>query len=270
MKRMIVGLALLAALASSAWAAASRAVMDKEIDRAIAEAKRFLWAQQRADGQWGQWRHSLNEAKNTAIATFALLEAGESINDERMKKALVALAAAKTRNLYTISMRVMALSRAGAGPKSSPYHKQLQADIKYLTAQATRQGGAWGYHGPERTGDNSCSQFALLALWEADRAEVKINPAIVRLAEKAWRRRQQLDGGWTYAGQAGVDAKSTTSMTTAGIASLYICQDVLTKTCKPYAHRRAVDIGWKYLNATLGRDYHKNGYLAFCVQRVGS
>ncbi len=266
----IVAAGLVAVLSGVALSAGpAREIIDEDIDRAMGEAKRFLWSRQTAAGHWSHWSHSIRDYQNTAIATFALLEAGESPNDPRMKKALAALAEFDTTDLYTVATRVMALTVAGAGRKESPHHGRLQADMKYLTAQAIRQGGAWGYGGPERLGDNSCSQFALLALWEADRAGVQIDPALVRLVERTWLARQRDDGGWTYSGQPDVKTDSTLTMTTAGLASLYICQDVLTKTCKPYPRRQAADAGWAYLNAKVKGDYHTNGYLAFCVQRVG-
>ena len=265
----VAWLALVIATAGAVAAGPAREVVDKDIDRAVAGAKRFLYAQQTASGAWPQWSHRTTGEHNTVIAMLALLESGESRNNARIKKGLAALVKFDTRNLYTIATRVMVLARAGAGEKNSPYHGQLLADVKRLTAGAARGGGAWGYGGPERTGDNSCSQFALLALWEADRAGVKIDPALIRLVERTWVRRQRPDGGWVYAGQPDLKATTTVSMTTAGLASLYICQDVLTKTCQPYAHRKSSDRGWKFLADRLGADYHRDGYVAFCVQRVG-
>ena len=246
-----------------------REVTDEDVDRVMEEAKRYLWGQQTGSGLWPRHHHNLPGGGTTALAMFALLEAGESHNDPRMSKGLEALLGLKTNNVYVIATRVMALSQIVASHKDSPCRGQLEKDLKWLTGSALRQGGAWGYAGPEPTGDNSCSQFALLALWEADRAGIRINPGLIRLVERIWLRRQRRDGGWTYPGQPNVAAKSTLTMTTAGLASLFICQDVLTKTCQPYPHRRKTKAGWKYLSENLKNDYFRNGYLAFCVQRVG-
>ena len=246
-----------------------REIADADIDRAIDQAKRFLFAEQRRDGGWVMFHRTVPNGGYTAIAAFALLEAGESPNDPKVAKALEALVAVPTPNVYVISLRVMALSRIVAAHAQSPYREQLVKDVAWLTADAARQGGAWGYGGPQSSGDNSCSQFALLALWEADRAGIEIDPRLIRLVERTWLQRQRRDGGWTYAAQAPRDVKSTVSMTTAGIASLYICQDLLSNTCRPYTHKRKTDAAWKFLAANLPPDYHDNGYLAFCVQRVG-
>lgn len=272
MNKAIVAAALVALLPGRAAAQAPpppREVTNEDVDRAMTQAKRYLWGQQSADGHWTSHSHLVPGGGATAIALLALLEAGESRNSPRMKKGLAALAGLKTSNLYVVTTRVIALSKAAAHLKESPYHKQLQADMKYLTAAALRQRGAWGYAGPERTGDNSCSQFALLALWEADRVGLRIDPAIVRAVERTWLTRQQADGGWTYSGQPKINTASTVSMTTAGLASLYITQDVLTRACKPYPRRQALDAARQFLGKNLKADYYQNGYLAFCVQRVG-
>jgi len=263
-KILSASLTVLAAWAGAA-AAPPRDVADVDVDRTIGELTRYLYAQQQPGGGFRHYHHHVPAGGCTAIAVFALLEAGETTSDARLARGLDALAAIKTRNLYVIAVRVMALSRVA---KVARYRGQLDEDIRYLTRNALRA-GAWGYGGPEPTGDNSCSQFALLALWEADRAGVRINPGLIRRVEATWLRRQRSDGGWTYAGQPDVNTPSTITMTTAAVASLYICQDVLTITCTPYRHQRQADSAWAYLGADLKDDYYKNGYLAFCVQRVG-
>ncbi|KKM03253.1 hypothetical protein LCGC14_1776290 [marine sediment metagenome] len=261
-----IAAALLALSAVTAGGAGpAREVADADVDRAMAEAKRFLYGQQGTNGEFRHYWYKIPRGGTTAIAVFALLEAGEKPGSDRMKKGLDALIKIKTNNLYVIAMRAMALAQV---PKNQTYRAQLDMDVKYLTARAIRH-GAWGYGGPERDGDNSCSQFALLALWEADRAKVRINPALIRKVETTWLRRQRSDGGWTYAGQRDVNTASTLTMTTAALASLYICQDVLANSCVPYRHQRNVDSAWEHLGKGLKPEYHKNGYLTFCVQRVG-
>jgi hypothetical protein len=58
-------------------------------------------------------------------------------------------------------------------------------------------------------------------------------------------------------------------MTAAGTASLYICQDVLSTSVSAYRYQDDVDEALAYLAKGLEDDYYKNGYLAFCIQRVG-
>ena len=273
MRRIASLLALLSlAAALAAQAAPPRDVADEDVDFAIEQAKRFLYDQQQADGHWSAWKSGAGVGGTTGLALFALLEAGESAQDPRIRKGLDALVAIKPegseKELYTRAVRVMALSAAVAAWKDSPYRAPLEAEVAWLSKGALTQ-GAWGYHGPERTGDNSCSQFALLALWEADRAGVKLNNGLLEVAQRTWLARQQKDGGWTYQNLPNITSSSTLSMTAAGLASLYVCQDVLMTACGPNRNQKALDAGWEYLAQGLKDDYINNEYLAFCIQRAG-
>ena len=60
--------------------------------------------------------------------------------------------------------------------------------------------GAWAYPvGPAGGGgDPSNSQFALLALYEAERAGIKVNDKTWRLALQYWQAAQNPDGSWGY------------------------------------------------------------------------
>jgi len=264
-RMLCMALCLALSAAAPAGPRTWRDIADTDVDRSMAEIKRYLYGQQTKQGSFRHYWYGIPSGGTTAIALFALLEAGEPPSDPRVERGLEALVKLKTNNLYVIATRVMVLSRLARNAK---YRKQLDKDMAYLTRTALRH-GAWGYGGPERTGDNSCSQFALLALWEADRAGLRIKPALVRKVEATWLVRQRPDGGWTYAGQGDVNTASTLTMTTAALASLYICQDMLATTCAPYRYQSRVDRAWTYLAKHLKEDYYRNGYLAFCVQRVG-
>lgn len=267
--RGIVVVFLIGVISPPILSQAVREVTDEDVDRAIARIERYLWARQKADGGW-YYNRSLPYGGQTALATFALLEAGISPNNPNLRKALDFLVKVKRRNLYVVTIRIMTLSEALAQSKRLPYRSCLEKDLEWLIrGNAARRCGAWGYSGPDKFGDNSCSQFALLALWEADRCGMKIDPSLIRRVEQTWIKRQRKDGGWTYSGQPGVDTPSTVSMTTAGIASLYLCQDVLTRTCQPYRYANRLKKAWAFLAENLKPDYIKNGYLAFCIQRVG-
>lgn len=266
-------LAFLVGLAQPALSAPRRDewrdIKDKDIDRAVDEAIRYIYGKQKRDGGWPRGNGDAGEDRVTSFACFALLEAGQDWQSEKLRKGLDKLASINTKDTYTISVRVMALSQVVAANEDSEYRKTLEADVKWLTQRAL---GAWGYHGPERDGDNSCSQFALLALWEADRAGINVHSAIVSQAQRTWLSRQLRDGGWMYAGNANLNAPSTVNMTTAGIASLYLCQDVLLRTSGPYPFQRQLDRAWTRLEdgkEGLQKDFHKDGYRAFCVQRIG-
>jgi hypothetical protein len=253
----------------------AREVADQDIDRVIGETIRYLYARQSAKTGLWPWRHrggaqEVPRGGPSALATFALLEAGRNPQEEALERALQALIKLKTDNLYVRAVRTMALSLAVTvtGRERSRYREPLKQDVAWLTRSAVRH-GAWGYRGPERQGDNSCSQFALLALWEADRAGITVNPALIRRVEATWLARQRDDGGWIYVGQTGIEGKSTAPMTAAALASLYICRDATGLASGTYRHQDDLDRGWAFLVDRLSPDYIGNGYLAFCIQRVG-
>ena len=77
----------------------------------------------------------------------------------------------------------------------------------------------WGYPDRGDRPDNSNTQYALLGLYEAHRAGVKIEPEVWRSIREFYTRTQKADGSWSY--RADVKAPSLT-MTTAGLCGLLI------------------------------------------------
>ncbi len=273
---------LLAGLLTSSAAmgqVAPRETTDEDVDRVIEEISRFVLARQ--NGQSGLWPHHHwhqqqggftqgVHAGTTALALFALQEAGLEAQDENVKRGLEALCAVETNNTYIRSVRTIALSLAVHAVKDSVplYLDTLRKDVEWLTKKANTY-GSWGYGGAERDGDNSCSQFALLALWEADRAGIEVPQGIIRKVESTWISRQQPDRGWTYAGIKGVAGGSTNSMTSAALASLFVCRDITSLAASRYKYQDELDKGWGYLVENLKKNYIDDEYLAFCVQRMG-
>ena len=264
-----------------------RDVADEDIDRAIEAAQRYLFGQQQEDGKWFDWNRDVTASgggggvPHTAIAIFALMEMGLDDQEAHIKKGLEWLCKQEIKNTYSAAVRVMILSQVIRKNPNSPYKKVLKDDIDFLSKDFAKC-GAWDYPGASKDGDNSCSQFALLAMWEADMAKQEIPAQVFRLAESTWVRRVRPDGGWIYAGQPDIKADSTASMTAAALASLYQCQDVLAVGGGPYQHKAVVDKGWKFLakalkeykataKAKTGKeeDWFQDRYLAFCLQRVG-
>jgi hypothetical protein len=70
-----------------------------------------------------------------------------------------------------------------------------------------------------RAGDNSCTQFALLALWNARRYELPIDPVLERVALH-FRHSQNFDGSWSY--RPGANASMLPTMTCAGLLGLAV------------------------------------------------
>lgn len=278
-----VAVAVVGLLFSPAWPVRAqvparptvREVIDEDVDRAIQRTIRYIVGRQAPNGDW-PGGNNLPGGGPTALAVFALLDADSSDamrNNPAVAKGIGALIALKTAHSYVRSLRLMAFSLAGGrnygGENKAAFLKVFADDKAYLLTNAAAH-GAWGYGGPDRTGDNSASQFALLALWEANRAGEEIPAGVIKKVEATWLGRQLSDGGWTYAGTLGTKGDPTPSMTAAGLASLYVCQDLIEFAgCKPYGYKKELDDASGWLIRNLKPDFVKNGYLAFCVQRVG-
>ena len=74
-------------------------------------------------------------------------------------------------------------------------------------------------HAGSDGGDRSNSQFGVFGAWAVEHAGAEIPTAYWTEEDEAWKKDQNLDGGWSYIGKGG---QSTPTMTAAGLATLYI------------------------------------------------
>jgi Domain of unknown function (DUF4159)/Prenyltransferase and squalene oxidase repeat len=200
-------------------------VTAEQVNTAIGSGVAFLEKQQRPDGRWNE--DDSEPGGRTALCTLALLNCGRTAKDESVKRALAYLERQPDpSNTYNASLIVMAMAQADA--------KKYVLTIQRLAlALASRQmrgddkdKGGWSYKGMGGSSDNSNTQFAMLALHEAEKAGVKIPDQTWQLALNYWTQpRMQLpSGGFGY--QPG-HTHATGSMTCAAIASLIIVRDRL-------------------------------------------
>lgn len=106
------------------------------------------------------------------------------------------------------------------------YKPQIDAVAQWIIAHQMAN-GAWDYS--ERTqGDESMTQYCLLALYEAESAGIVIKPEVWDHAAKYYLSVQAAGGSWTYHRDA-PNQGETMSMTAAGVGSLLICQKSLAK-----------------------------------------
>ncbi len=200
----------------------------EEVRRAIQDGVKFLERQQQPDGHWEDFTGQPGGV--TALCTLALLNAGveaDDPNDDHVRRAVHKLELmpelAKT---YTRSLQTMVFCRANP----QKYLVKIKINADWLQKAQLLEGpnrGAWAY--PVGSGDNSNSQFALLALYEAQRAaetagaNIHIEDRTWRLAKAYWEGCQNLDGSWGYQ----KNDPGTGSMTCAGITSLIIAGDMV-------------------------------------------
>ena len=200
----------------------------KAIDRAVG----YLKSEQRNDGSWRDWVSPAGGASHagavTSLCTLALLNAGVDAKDPAIQRALTQIRRFPPQSTYATSLQIMALC-AAKSPNDLPLIHKL---VNWMVSNQVEQGpnkGAWSYPSQRSptSADNSNTQFALLALHEAER--VGVSPSVEdttrvwRLAKRYWESCQNLDGSWSYRKDA--PGAGTGSMTCAGIASMVIVSD---------------------------------------------
>jgi hypothetical protein len=215
------------------------------IERGVA----FLKREQQPRGNWNEFPGY--DGGVTSLCALALLNSGVPADDPTVRQALNYIRSLQPDKTYTVSLQTMAL--CAAEPKKDML--QIRRNIKWLEEKQIKEGqrkGAWSYPGP--AGDNSNSQFAVLALYDGQRVGVEVSRETWMLAAKYWSETQNDDGSWGYVyGDAG-----TGSMTCAGIGGLAICLAALESgdatvrngnvvCCRPHEDNDQLDRGIDWL-----------------------
>ena len=194
----------------------------EEVRTSIARGAEYLKSKQnKVEGNWAE--HPGQPGGMTALCTLALLNAGVDPDDESIQKALKYLRGlGKPKMVYSTSLATMAMVAADPSPRNKD-KALIRRNAEYLASIQIKGGekkGTWAYSNSQGNGDNSNTQFALLALHEAQRVGVEVREDVWRLSRNYWIRTQnESSGGWGY-----FEGQPTTgSMTCAGIASVVIC-----------------------------------------------
>jgi hypothetical protein len=183
-----------------------------------------------------------------ALAMLALLKSGVQPDDKRVSKLLGKVRDLQLKKTYVVALQTHVY--CAALPKKDLVDA-LRRNVDWLEkAQLTtgpRQ-GAWSY-GKEPVianipqGDNSNTQFAMLALHEADCAGAATNEKTWRRALDHWLNEQREDGSWGYfpgLGGAG-------GMTCAGVACVSIAAQHVTDKAKVDTAQASVRRAEKWL-----------------------
>ncbi len=211
---------------------------------------RSIEAMKRAQRPDGRWPDYAQKGGVTALVTYALLQAGVSPNDKGAAAGLESVRRLKNQSTYVVSLKVLAL--VAADP--ARYKAEIQAAVDWLVGlqHAT---GAWGYGKPPPSAiadlkvggalqtarseaelrraygrpDASNTQFAILALSEADRAGARVPADLWRKADRHFRSTQLPGGGWGYVYHDPDPAEAYGSITAAVVASLQLCHERLAR-----------------------------------------
>ncbi len=252
------------------------------VRRSIQRAIAYLRSEQsKVNGGWSE-RTSFPGGV-TALCTLALLNAGVSKDDPAVQAALNNLRSlGKPDKTYVVALQTLVF--CAAEPEKS--RLLINRNVRWLeTAQISgaRNKGAWAYSISQGGGDKSNSQFALLALHEAERIGVKVSEQTWRLARAYWLNEQQEDGSWSYFPGSG----STGSMVCAGVTALVISSGRISagdarivngrvQCCGEQEDNDAIERALQWLGkrftvssnpgANIGKDWL---YYLYGVERVG-
>ncbi len=192
--RPVVWLILSLYLATSAVPAARADVTAEQVRDGIERGVKYLRRQQFPDGSWQEITPILAGGV-TALCTLAMLNAGVPKDDPQIQLALGILRQVPPSANYPTALQTMVF--ALAEPEKDAL--LIRRNVRWIEEQQKRDAGhrgMWGY--PLGNGDNSNSQFAILALYEAQRAGIAVNPLTLRTALSYWSQSQNSDGSWGY------------------------------------------------------------------------
>ena len=262
-------------------------VTDDDVTQALERARECLISQRLPDGTFR------GGEDYTTLALMTLAYMGEHPNREVMARGLEYLmnssqrpVAAGGRPGYAVPIRIMALCyMCGklAPDKQAAVRLKVRSDIELLIKGQNPLGG-WRYQLDHSDYDFSVTQWPILAMYEAGRMGIEFPPSPLVKARGLYFQNQRPDGGWAYQGNS---MASYGSMTAAGLASLFIINDLVEPAsgCPCVGGRsqpsnseieRHMDaaLGWLSENFTADRNPGRailgsTNYWLYCVERVG-
>lgn len=196
---------------------------------AIQRGAGYLLSIQKDDGSWRDYERTNQPAGATALCTLALMSSGYTPRDRAISKSLDFLRETDPQaQTYALALHILAYC-AAEPRKDLPRLQGLVAQLQSTQITSGKGKGGWNYgRNPNPDShDPSNTQYALMALHEAERQGIPVEDRTWRLAQDYWQRLQLPDGSWKYsdAPQYGPSG----SMTCAGIASLIIAYGELEK-----------------------------------------
>jgi hypothetical protein len=262
----------------------AHAATTEQVDAAIKKGVEFLYSKQN-NGHWE--KTNAPDPKDTqftgltALATYALLAAGESPQNPKLAQSIEWLKKNDTKGIYALGCRAQVWNLI-PHEKDQSVVEALKKDAALLLEGARKakgQGfrGLYHYTVSARDYDASCSQYGVLGMWAMDRAGLEIPDLYWQSVEDAWKKNQNPDGGWSYI--KGGDAKhgqTTINMTAAGIATLFITQDYLRSMdgirCTGNTANEPIDKAMTWIETNLPELFKKNQvipYGMYGIERIG-
>jgi hypothetical protein len=226
MTRTAAGLVMVGVLIGGAASTVRADVTAEQVRDAMNRGVAYLKSQQLADGNWPDFAPN-QEGGLTGLCTLALLNAGVGPEDDSVRRALAWLRQHRFDHVYSVALQTMVFCKA----EPTKDMLLIQRNVEFFERNQIREGptkGSWAYPGSigggaSASGDNSNTQFALLALHDAERLGAEIQPNTWRFSKAYFEDCQNPDGSWGYKKAN----PGTGSMTCAGIASMIIVNDAV-------------------------------------------
>ncbi len=169
------------------------------------------------------------------LETYALLHVGNDTQDPRlrfrsdqMQVAVDIVTRADVDATYTTALQALALAEL---PQLPEVKKAMARAADHLV-RGTGTAGGYTYQLDAANGDahdQSNSQYGLLGVWAAADWGVRVPSRYWKQTDEFWRTMQTKSGGWGYGAGGPAEAPKNT-MTAAGVASLYVCNEFLDRT----------------------------------------
>jgi hypothetical protein len=175
-----------------------------------------------------------------ALIAYTMLKAGSDydITPEHPKvaNALQAIRANPdalgTHNAYDVAVAILFLILLDEVDESADYRSDVQ-HLQQILLKSQKPHGGWGYIG-QGSGDTSQTQYAVLALWELERAGYAVPDSTWEGVCNWLLRTQDPSGAWGYQGKDSGSVGSLVpqfgvrnSLAAGGLGSLYISFDIL-------------------------------------------
>jgi hypothetical protein len=235
-------------------------VLQQQINGAIARGVNFLVSSQQPIGDWRT--HPSHALGVTSLGGLTLLECGLPPDHPSIVRAAALVRASFPNNSKTYEMSVAMLFLDKVGHKKDKELIQLLA-ARLLAGQDDL--GGWDYECPKLTyeqaverinslkkgdasgartkappdrqhgGDNSNTQFAMLALWVAGRHDIPVQSAL-SLAGQQFRATQLAGGQWSYSSKV---PSPNPSMTSVGLLGLAMGKGAAATTPKTHPVEKA-------------------------------
>ena len=206
---------------------AQDAELVQKVKDAIDKGVKYLKKTQSGDGDWEAFVLNVvggQKGGPSALATLALLNSGLTKDDPAVAKALEYLRKLDRERTYVVSLQTMVFAEA-RDKKDLP---AIEKNVQWLKDKAIyKEGRLTGWSYPMNTiADNSNTQYAVLALYAAKTAGVKIDDAFWKSIQDFYKFSQHQDqlnaraGYWSYASVGEMGPSFT--MTVGGACGLLV------------------------------------------------